>query len=98
MASPLDRHQSILRRPKVTEKGLKMVERQHAYPFEVATDANKIEIRKAVETLFKVKVAAVRTATVRGKLKRLGRRYGRRPDWKRAIVVLREGFTIENFY
>jgi len=98
MASLLSGHQSVLRRPRVTEKGLKMVERRRAYPFEVAQGANKVQIRQAVESIFKVKVESVRTQTVRGKLKRLGRRFGRRPDWKRAIVVLREGFTIENFY
>jgi large subunit ribosomal protein L23 len=75
-----------------------MVERGRAYPFEVARSANKVQVRQAVEALFKVKVAAVRTQNVRGKVKRVGRSVGRRPDWKKAIVVLKEGFTIENFY
>jgi large subunit ribosomal protein L23 len=94
----LERFYRIIRKPRVTEKGLKMVERGRAYPFEVAAGANKIEVRQAVETLFKVKVAAVRTQNYGGKLKRVGRWYGRRPDWKKAIVVLREGYAIENFY
>jgi len=94
----LARFYKIIRRPRVTEKGLRMVERGRAYPFEVAADANKIEVRKAVEALFKVKVTAVRTQSYRGKVRRVGRSYGHRPDWKKAIVVLAEGYTIENFY
>jgi len=94
----LTRFFRIIRRPRVTEKGLKMVERGRAYPFEVAADANKIEVRKAVETLFKVKVTAVRTQSYKGKARRVGRSVGHRPDWKKAIVVLAEGYTIENFY
>jgi large subunit ribosomal protein L23 len=88
----------IIRRPRITEKGVKMVERGRAYPFEVAAGANKIEVRQAVEALFKVKVSAVRTQSYRGKARRVGRSFGRRPDWKKAIVVLHEGYTIENFY
>ncbi|MHC4549182.1 MAG: 50S ribosomal protein L23 [Planctomycetota bacterium] len=94
----LDRYYRIIRKPRVTEKGLKMVERDRAYPFEVAPDANKVEIRQAVETLFKVKVERVRTQTYLGKRKRVGRWYGRRPAWKKAIVVLEEGHAIEDFY
>jgi len=94
----LKRFYRIIRRPRVTEKGLKMVERGRAYPFEVASGANKIEVRQAVEALFKVKVSAVRTQSYRGKARRVGRTFGHRPDWKKAIVVLHEGYTIENFY
>jgi len=94
----LERYYRIIRRPRVTEKGLKMVDRGRAYPFEVALGANKVEVRQAVEALFKVKVASVRTQSYRGKVKRVGRWYGRRPDWKKAIVVLKEGYAIENFY
>jgi len=94
----LERYYRIIRRPRVTEKGLKMVDRGRAYPFEVAVSANKVEVRQAVEALFKVKVASVRTQNYRGKVKRVGRWYGRRPDWKKAIVVLKEGYAIENFY
>lgn len=96
--SDLERFYRIIRRPRVTEKGLKMVERGRAYPFEVAVHANKIEVRQAVEALFKVKVTAVRTQHYRGKARRVGRSMGQRPDWKKAIVVLAEGYTIENFY
>jgi large subunit ribosomal protein L23 len=94
----LTRFYRIVRRPRITEKGLKMVERHRAYPFEVAVHANKIEVRQAVEALFKVKVTAVRTQSYRGKQRRVGRSLGHRPDWKKAIVVLAEGYTIENFY
>jgi large subunit ribosomal protein L23 len=94
----LDRYHKIVRKPRVTEKGLKMVERTRAYPFEVAPDANKIEIGKAIEAIFKVKVSRVRTQNYLGKLKRTGRWYGRRPAWKKAIVVLQEGHAIEDFY
>ena len=69
----LERYYRIVRKPRVTEKGLKMVERHRAYPFEVAPAANKIEIRTAVEKLFNVKVESVRTQTYIGKLKRVGR-------------------------
>jgi len=65
--------------------------------FEVATDANKIEIRSAVERLFNVVVTDVHTVNVRGKIKRMGRNYGRRPASKKAIVTLKPGETIEFF-
>ncbi len=94
----LESYYRIVRKPRVTEKGLKMVERHRAYPFEVAPTANKIEIRRAVEGLFNVKVERVRTQNYIGKLKRVGRWYGRRPAWKKAIVVLQEGHAIEDFY
>ena len=96
--SDLQHHYRIIRKPRVTEKGLQMVERRRAYPFEVSTDANKVEIRKAVESIFNVKVEKVRTQNYLGKLKRTGRWYGRRPAWKKAIVVLAEGHAIEDFY
>jgi len=92
------RHYQIVRRPRVTEKSLRMVERHRAYPFEVSTWATKVDIRHAVEALFDVKVQSVRTMNVPGKLRRLGRRFGRTEEWKKAVVVLREGHAIENFY
>jgi len=98
MPETLDFHYRVVRKPRVTEKGLKMVERTRAYPFEVAADANKVQIRDAVEKLFKVKVEKVRTQNYIGKLKRVGRWWGRRPAWKKAIVTLKEGFAIEDFY
>lgn len=98
MPSALQPHYRIIRKPRVTEKGLRDVERTRAYAFEVHRDANKVEIRKAVEAIFKVKVEAVRVMNMRGKTKRMGRHFGPRPSWKKAIVKLQEGHTIEDFY
>ena len=98
MSKTLERYYRILRKPRVTEKGLTLAERHRAYPFEVATHANKVEIRQAVEAIFDVKVEAVRTMNMLGKYKRTGRFFGRRPAWKKAIVVLKEGHAIEDFY
>jgi large subunit ribosomal protein L23 len=81
----------ILRAPLITEKGTILRETENLYLFRVAKTANKIQIRKAVETIFKVKVESVRTVRVRGKVKRVGRRIGRRPDWKKAYVKLKAG-------
>jgi large subunit ribosomal protein L23 len=89
--------QRVIRRPMVTEKSTRQKEEDRQYVFEVHRDANKIEIQSAVERLFKVKVLQVRTSNVLGKVKRLGRRYGKRPDWKKAIVTLREGDRIDFF-
>ena len=89
--------QRVIRRPMVTEKSTRQKEESRQYVFEVHRDANKIEIQSAVERLFKVKVLQVRTSNVLGKVKRLGRRYGKRPDWKKAIITLREGDRIDFF-
>jgi len=89
--------QKIIVRPLVTEKSTQQKELRNQYVFEVHRNANKIEIQSAVERLFKVKVVQVRTTNVLGKLKRVGRKYGKRPDWKKAIVTLREGNRIEFF-
>jgi large subunit ribosomal protein L23 len=89
--------QKIIRRPLITEKTTRQKEEGRQYAFEVARDANKSEIQKAVEQLFKVKVLNVRTSNVLGKVKRLGRKFGKRSDWKKAIVTLREGDRIEFF-
>lgn len=89
--------QKIIIRPLITEKSTTLKEEDHQYIFEVERRANKIEIKKAVEYLFKVRVIEVRTINVLGKVKRLGRRSGKRPDWKKAIVTLREGDHIEFF-
>jgi large subunit ribosomal protein L23 len=89
--------QKIIRRPLITEKSTQQKEVTHQYAFEVHPDANKIEIQSAVERLFKVKVIQVRTCNVLGKVKRLGRRFGKRPDWKKAIVTLKEGDRIDFF-
>jgi large subunit ribosomal protein L23 len=89
--------QKIIRRPLITEKSTRQKEESRQYIFEVHRDANKIEIQSAVERLFKVKVLQVRTSNVLGKIKRLGRRYGKRPDWKKAIITLKEGDRIDFF-
>ena len=102
--------QTIIKRPLLTEKSQRLREtggaavrpaEGEAYAqqiaFEVAKDANKIEIRGAVEKLFKVSVTQVRTQVVRGKEKRIGRFMGRRPSWKKAIVTLKAGDSISFF-
>ena len=85
---------AIVKKPRITEKATALAE-QNAYTFEVARDANKVEIRNAVEKLFKVKVSKVRTALVKGKPKRVRQNWGRTPDWKKAIVTLKEGHRID---
>jgi large subunit ribosomal protein L23 len=87
----------IIMSPLVTEKSTIQREGQNQYSFKVYKRANKIEIKDAVERLFKVKVREVRTVTIRGKVKRLGKRFGKRPDWKKAIVTVKEGDRIEFF-
>ena len=88
---------SILRRPLLTEKGQQLREKAGKYLFEVSGEANKIEIAKAVEKLFGVRVDKVNTQWVRGKVKRVGRNMGKRPNWKKAVVSLREGDIIDLF-
>lgn len=87
----------IVKGPIITEKLDRARESLHQYAFLVDRTANKTEIRHAVEKLFKVNVVEVRTAVVRGKVKRIGRSIGRRPNWKRAVVTLKEGQSIELF-
>ena len=87
----------IVKQALITEKGSVLRESAGQYTFEVAIEANKIEIKRAIETIFKVKVTEVRTQVMHGKVKRLGRSVGRRPDWKRAIVTLAADQTIELF-
>src|SRR2546430_14801818 len=85
----------ILIRPLMTEKSMRQKEEQNTVAFKVRPDANKVEIRVAVEAVFNVKVASVRTASFEGKLKRMGRFEGRRANWKKAIVKLQPGHKIE---
>lgn len=80
-----------IKRPLVTEKTQGMKDEHLTMCFEVAAAANKTEIRKAVEAIFKVKVGEVRTSTTAGKLRRRGRYTGYRADWKKAYVVLKDG-------
>jgi large subunit ribosomal protein L23 len=87
-------HQIIVR-PLVTEKSSDLTERNNQYSFEVADHANKIEIKKAIEMVFGVRVAGVRTQVVRGNLRRVGQYYGRRPGWKKAIVTLHPDDSID---
>jgi large subunit ribosomal protein L23 len=88
---------SVIRRPLITEKTTILREDGRTLVLQVAADANKVEIRQAVEQLFGSKVAEVRTTSVRGKLKRQGRFVGRRPDWKKAYVRLRDGEKLPEF-
>ena len=87
----------VIRRPLVTEKTTILREDGRTLVLQVAAGANKVQIRRAVETLFGSKVADVRTTTVRGKVKRQGRFAGRRPDWKKAYVRLRDGEKLPEF-
>jgi large subunit ribosomal protein L23 len=87
----------ILVRPLVTEKSHEQLDRHGAYTFVVANDANKIEIANAIEKQFNVKVKDVRTMRYAGKEKRMGRFTGRKASWKKAVVTLAEGDSIEIF-
>ena len=86
----------VIVRPVVTEKTTDMGENDK-YVFEVASEANKAEVKQAVEKFFGVKVVDVRTLNMKGKPKRLGRYMGRRKDWKKAIVTLQSGDKIDLF-
>ena len=87
----------ILRRPVVTEKSTDQKDALNVIAFKVDRHASKPEIKAAVEKLFKVKVTDVRTLQVAGKYVRVGRSFGKRPNWKKALVTLAEGSTIEFF-
>ena len=86
----------LIKRPVITEKTTKMME-ENKYCFVVDPKANKTQIKQAVEAIFNVKVQAVNTTNVLGKVKRMGRHEGRRPSWKRATVTLEKGSRIEFF-
>lgn len=87
----------IIKRPLVTEKSNIQKETANQLTFEVDRRANRIEIRRAIEQIFNVRVASVRTMQVTGKVKRRGRTLGKRRDWKKAIVTLRPGERIDFF-
>lgn len=87
----------IIKRPLITEKSTIQKEMDNQLAFEVDRGANKIEIKKAVERIFKVQVETVRTMNYQGKKKRLGRTMGRRRHWKKAVVTLKPGQKIEFF-
>jgi large subunit ribosomal protein L23 len=88
---------TIVRKALITEKGTALRELRNQYHFEVARDANKIEIHQAIEAIFSVKVSHVRTMQMRGKVKRQGRYLGKRSDWKKAVVTLLPEQKIELF-
>ncbi len=88
---------SVLKKPLITEKGNLMKDELNQITFEVDRSANKIEIKAAVEKIFKVHVVKVHTINMRGKMKRLGRSQGKKPNWKKAIVTLKEGDNIDLF-
>ncbi|NOZ01684.1 MAG: 50S ribosomal protein L23 [Deltaproteobacteria bacterium] len=93
MKSPYD----VIRRPLITEKANLDKDRLNAYHFEVPITVDSQEIREAVEKVFEVKVKKVRTMIMRGKKRRIGRFQGKRPNWKKAIVTLKEGQSIDIF-
>ena len=88
--------QDIIKAPVLTEKSYDLIPSKK-YTFEVAKDANKIDIKNAVEKLFDVKVVKVTTRNIRGKIKKQGRYEGKRPDKKKAIVTLQDGDKIQVF-
>ena len=88
---------SVIRRPLITEKTTVIREDGRTLVFQVASDANKIDIKRAVERLLGSKVESVRTSLAHGKFKRQGRFIGRRPDWKKAYVKLRDGEKLPEF-
>jgi len=85
----------VLVRPLITEKSTTIKETQNKVSFVVANGANKQEIKEAVEIIFKVKVEEVKTLIVRGKMKRQGRFLGKKPNYKKAVVTLKDGFKID---
>jgi large subunit ribosomal protein L23 len=85
----------VLQGPLLTEKGTLLKEKDNKVLFKVSKNANKIEIKNAVESIFKVKVDCVTTMNCKGKKKRMGKYEGRRSDWKKAIVTLKEGEKLD---
>jgi large subunit ribosomal protein L23 len=88
---------TIVRRALITEKGTILREVRNQYLFEVSRDANKIDIKRAIEKIFQVKVASVRTQQILGKVRRQGRFVGKRSDWKKAIITLKPDQKIDLF-
>ncbi len=85
----------VIKRPLLTEKGALLKESHNQVLVEVYPDANKAEIKNAIEEIFKVKVDKVATVSVRGKIKSMGRSRGKRPDWKKAIITLKKGEKLD---
>ena len=90
-----ERLMKILHEPRITEKSTMLGDKYRQFVFKVVKDANKQEIKQAVEYLFQVEVESVRTVTVKGKQKRYQQTIGRRSDWKKAYVKLKSGFDID---
>jgi len=88
---------SVIKEPHIAEKANLQKESNNQVSFKVDKRANKVEIRKAVETIFKTKVLDVKTLNMKGKKRKVGRNIGKRPDWKKAIVKLAPGENIEFF-
>ncbi|MEW6585661.1 MAG: 50S ribosomal protein L23 [Nitrospirota bacterium] len=86
---------TVIKRPLFTEKGSALKEAENKVLVEVPKDANKIEIKKALEEIFKVKVEKVSTINVQGKMKRMGKTVGKRPDRKKAIITLKKGEKLD---
>ena len=93
----MNRREQVLKLPVITEKSTFIKDTQRTVTFKVLRNANKVEIKDAVEAIFKVKVESVRTANFHGKKRRQGRYVGRRPDWKKAYVTLKEGEKMIEF-
>ena len=93
----MSKFHSIIRYPSITEKNTTLRHTQNKYVFEVLPSASKPEIKEAVEKLFGVEVVSVNTVVVKGKKKRMGRYAGYRPDWKKAIIKIKEGQSIAKF-
>jgi large subunit ribosomal protein L23 len=89
--------QELVIRPLITEKTLRLAERHNTYTFHVRRDANKVQVRDAIERLFSVRVVDVRTQNYAGKARRVGRYFGSTSPWKKAVIKVKEGDTIE-FY
>lgn len=90
-------HSQVIKRPLITEKGMRRNEEQNTVVFQVDNRANKLQIKQAVEVLFQVTVLGVNTLNMQGKKKRVRMREGKRSDWKKAYVTLRQGDTITFF-
>ncbi len=86
---------NVLIGPMLTERGALLKEQENKVLFKVEKNANKIDIKRAIEQIFKVKVERVATMNYKGKIKRMGRHSGKRPDWKKAIVTLKEGEKLD---
>ena len=95
--SKMNRYYNLVKEPIITEQSARLIEEHNKYTFKVSKDANKVEIKKAIEAIFEVTVKSVNTINVKPKFKRLGQHEGYTAAYKKAIVELAEGQTIEAF-